>query len=124
YKFLEQRAQSLMQSITLVGQEITSLEFGISTLNPRTASPFVMQNAQFQLLQRQNQMLGYQMDYNATVGRMSNVARQGNLGMQQRAEAVKQYETATGQLVKKNADLEKWTARLKDEKQKLTLQAP
>jgi len=124
YKFLDQRAQSLMQSITLVGQEITSLEFGLSTMNLRTANFLGAQNAQFQLQQRQNQMFGYQLDYNATVGRLSNVAQQGNLAMQQRTDAIKRYETATGQLVKKNADLDKWTARLKDEKQKLTVQAP
>ena len=124
YKFLEQRAESLMQSITLVGREITVLELGISTMNPRTTSPLAGQQAQFQLQQRQNQMFGYQLDYNATVGRMSDVAQQGSLLTQQRAEAIQRYEKETGQLVKKNADLAKWTARLKDEKQKLTVQKP
>ena len=124
YKFLDQRAQSLSQSITLVGQEITSLEFGLSSMNLRTANFLGAQNAQYQLQQRQNQMFGYQMDYNQTVGRLQSVAQQGNLAMQQRADAVKKYETATGQLVKKNADLDKWTARLKDQKQKLTVQTP
>ncbi|MGE5194340.1 MAG: hypothetical protein ACM3U2_17765, partial [Deltaproteobacteria bacterium] len=42
----------------------------------------------------------------------------------QRADAIQRYETATGQLVKKNADLDKWTTRLKDEKKKLTVQKP
>jgi hypothetical protein len=124
YKFLEQRAQSLMQSITLVGREITVLNLGISTMNPRTTDPFTAQNVQFQLQQRQNQMFGYQLDYNATVGRMSDVAQQGNALAQQRSEAIERYEKETGQLVKKNADLAKWTARLKDEKQKLTVQKP
>ncbi len=124
YKFLDQRALSLSQSITFLGQEITSLEFGLNTFNPRNTTPFVMQNAQFQLLQRQNQMFGYQMDYNQNLGRMQYVAQQGNAAMQQRAAAVKQYETATGQIVKKNADYDKWTARLKDERQKLAVQAP
>jgi hypothetical protein len=124
YKYLEQRAQSLNQSMTLLGQEITTLNLGISSMNIRTANAFAAQNAQFQLQQRQNQMFGYQLDYNATVGRMSDVAQQGNLLAQQRAGAIRSYETATGQLVKKNADLDKWTARLKDEKQKLTVQDP
>jgi hypothetical protein len=124
YKFLEQRAQSLMQSITLVGRELTVLQMGIGSMNPRTTDPFTAQNAQFQLQQRQNQMFGYQLDYNATVGRMTDVAQQGSLLTQQRAEAVQRYEKETGQLVKKNADLAKWTARLKDEKQKLTVQKP
>src|SRR5262245_21063736 len=51
YKFLEQRAESLMQSIILVGREITVLELGISTMNPRTTSPLAGQQAQFQLQQ-------------------------------------------------------------------------
>jgi hypothetical protein len=127
YKFLDQRAQSLMQSITLVGREITVLELGLSRADPvRNPFPAGMssQQALFQLQQRQNQMFGYQLDYNATVGRMSDVAQQGSTLTQQRAEAIQRYETATGQLVKKNADLAKWTARLKDEKQKLTVQKP
>jgi hypothetical protein len=124
YKFLEQRAQSLMQSITLIGQEITALNLGISTMNVRNTTPFAAQSAQFQLQQRQNQMFGYQLDYNATAGRMSEVARQGNVLAQERADAIQRYEKATGELVKKNADLDKWTTRLKDEKQKLTVQKP
>jgi hypothetical protein len=123
YKFLDQRLQSLNQSITLLGQEITVLNLGISSINVRT-NPLAAQTAQFQLQQRQNQMFGYQLDYNATAGRMSEVAQQGNLLAQQRTEAIQRYETATGHLVKKNADLDKWTARLNDEKQKLTVQKP
>ena len=96
----------------------------MSMINPRTAGPLVGQNVQFQLQQRQNQMFGYRLDYNATVGRMSDVAQQGNEAAQQRADAIHQYETATGQLVKKTADLNKWTNRLTDQKQKLTVQKP
>ena len=124
YKFLDERIQSLTQSITMLGREITALEVGLGNTNPRTANPFGMQNAQWQLLQRQNQMLGYQLDYNATLGRQQQVAQQGSQAAQGRADAVRRYETATGELVKKNAGLDKWTARLNDEKQKLTVQKP
>jgi hypothetical protein len=125
YKFLDQRAQSLNQSITLVGREITALEFGLNRIDPvRNANPFVSQNALFQLQQRQNQMFGYQLDYNATVARQQQVAQQGAQANQERADIINRYETATGQLVKKNADLDRWTDRLKNEKQKLTVQKP
>lgn len=40
--------------------------------------------------------------------------------MQARMAAIKQYESDTGDLLKKNADLDKWASRLKDQKQKLT----
>jgi hypothetical protein len=124
YRFLDQRAQSLTQSILLVGREITALELTASRQTSRTSGQFVMQNVQMQLMQRQNQMLGYQMEYNDTVGRQQQIAEQANLAMQDRADAIKRYEAATGQLVGKNADLDKWTARLQDEKQKLTVQKP
>jgi hypothetical protein len=146
YKFLDQRAQSLNQSITLVGREITGLQFSLSMADPRTAdrriadpraggtfagglagipgaqNPLVQ--LQLQLQQRQGQMLGYQLDYNDTIARQQQVSRQGAQAMQERADMIQRYETATGQLVKKNADLDKWTDRLKNEKQKLTVQKP
>jgi hypothetical protein len=74
--------------------------------------------------QRQNQMFGYQLEYNATIGRMQAVSQQGNVVAEQRAEAILQYQTATGQLVQKDAGLDKWATRLKNEKQKLTVQKP
>ncbi len=125
YNFLNQRAESLSQSIMLAGQEITALEGNLMMYRSnRSQGPAYNWNAQYQLQQRQNQFFGYQLDYNATVGRMQGVAQQGNLLSAQRAEAVARYETATGQLVKNDAAFDKWTTRLKDEKQKLTVAKP
>jgi hypothetical protein len=124
YKFLDQRAQSLNQSIALVGQELTAMNLTLSTINLRAANPLAMQNAQQQYLQRQNQMLTYQIDYNATIGRMSDVAQSGSVAANQRAAAITRYEKATGDLVKKSAGLDKWSDRLKNEKQKLTVNKP
>lgn len=124
YKFLEQRAASLDQSITLVGRELTALNLTLNTVNLRTMDPYTAANAQQQLAQRQNAMLNYQVDYNATIGRMNDVALQGNQMMEARLAAIKSYETATGDLVKKSVGLDRWTARLKDQKKKLTVQKP
>ncbi len=124
YRFLEQRAQSLTQSMILMGQEITALELALANQHPRAANSIARQNGQMQLMQRQNQMLGYQMEYNDTLGRQQQIAEQANLAMHDRADAVKRYEAETGQLVSKNADLDKWTARLNGEKKKLTVQKP
>jgi hypothetical protein len=52
------------------------------------------------------------------------VAGQGARALQARADAVQQFETATGQLVKKSADLDKCSGRLKNQRQKLTVQKP
>jgi hypothetical protein len=124
YRFLEQRAQSLTQSMILVGREITALELTLGNQHPRAANSIARQNGQMQLMQRQNQMLEYQWDYNATIGRQQQIAEQADLAMQERAGAVDRYEAATGELVRKNADLDKWTARLNGEKKKLTIQKP
>jgi hypothetical protein len=124
YKFLDQRAASLNQSIILAGQEITAMELALSTINPRTANPLAMQNAQQQYVQRQNQLLSYQMDYNTTLGRMSEVAQAGSVATEQRANTIARYEKATGELVKKNAGLDKWSDRLKNEKQKVAVNKP
>ena len=97
------------------------MELALSTLNPRTTNPVAMQNAQQQYVQRQNQLLQYQLEYNTNLGRMSEVAQAGAVATTQRAEAISRYEKSTGELVKKNAGLEKWSDRLKNEKQKLTV---
>lgn len=124
YKFLEQRAASLDQSITQVGRELTAMNLALTGVTAKNTDPLALQNAQYQVLQRQNQMLNYQFDYNATIGRMNDVARQGTLAIEARAEAIASYEAATGDLVKKGVGLDRWSARLKDQKKKLAVQKP
>ncbi|MBS0265966.1 MAG: hypothetical protein JSS02_28805, partial [Planctomycetes bacterium] len=114
YNFLDQRAASLMQSFVIAGQEITALKVQSDLERFPWRRPGLTDFAQ-----RQNQMLGYQLEYNATVGRMHTIAQQGSLVLEQRALAVQQYQKATGQLVQKGAHLDKWATRLKNEKQKL-----
>jgi hypothetical protein len=123
YQYLEQRAQSVMQSITLAGQEMTAVQLGTfqrrSSTNPGPAL-----NADFQWRQGQGQLLGYQLEYNATIGRLNLVVQQANMLVNQRAEAIERYQNATGALVQKDANLDKWATRLKQSKQKLTVQKP
>lgn len=123
YKFLDQRLGSLSQSIVLMSQQITALDAALSNRQQQQNSIY-MQNAQWQLMLSQNQMFSYQLDYNATLGRMSGIAEQGALVARQRADAIKRYETETGQLAKKEADLDKWSDRLKNQKQKLAVHKP
>jgi hypothetical protein len=55
---------------------------------------------------------------------MSEVVRTGAQMAEKRAGAIAEYEKATGDLVKKNASLDNWSTRLKDQKQKLTVNKP
>jgi hypothetical protein len=123
YQYLEQRAQSVMQSITLAGQEMTAVQIG--TFNRRSSTnPGPALNADFQWRQGQGQLLGYQLEYNATIGRMNLVVQQANMLVNQRAEAIERYQNATGALVQKDANLDKWATRLNQNRQKLTVQKP
>ena len=124
FKDLEVRGKSLFQSITSTGQEITAMELTLSTLNPRTTPPMVMQNAQQQYSQRQSQLLNLQFEYNANLGRMSVVAQAGAQATALRDEKIAQYEKSTGELVKKNAALTKWSDRLSNQKQKMAIKKP
>ncbi|MFN0053815.1 MAG: hypothetical protein ACKV0T_16675 [Planctomycetales bacterium] len=123
YSFLQKRAQSLDQSITALGRDLTAMQLQMQApdANTRMLPIQQLQNEQ-RMIQRQNQLLNYQIEYNATIGRMGQVAQQGTAAMRQRAAIVQKYEKATGTLVKKSADLEKWATRLADKKEKLELQ--
>jgi len=120
YQFLNQRAQSIYQSYTLAGTQLTAMNLSMNPAALKNMGPLGASQMQQQYLQVQNQMTSYQLEYNATLGRMSEVADRGSAAMQERMAAVKQYESDTGDLLKKNADLDKWASRLKDQKQKLT----
>lgn len=120
YQFLNQRAQSIYQSYTLAGTQLTAMQLSMTPQALKNMGPLGAGQMQQQYLQVQNQMMSYQLEYNSTLGRMSEVADRGSAAMQQRMAAIKQYESDTGDLLKKNADLDKWASRLKDQKQKLT----
>lgn len=122
YNALDQRSQSLFQSYTLAGTQLTALQLSMSPQNLKNLNTQAVNNLQEQYVACQNQMLGYQVEYNMTLGKMSDVSDRGAQAMQARAQGIKRYEEATGQLVKKAKDLDKWTARMKSEKKKLVTQ--
>ena len=126
YNFLEQRAQSLNQSIMLIGREITPLNLGLSMTDPvrNSESPG---HARMHCSNCSSGRTRCSVTNWTTTRRSpasSRSSQQGAQAMQDRAEIIRRYEKATGDLVKKNGDLEKWTDRLKNEKQKLTVQKP
>jgi tetratricopeptide (TPR) repeat protein len=121
FKFLDERALSLTQSMNFAAQELSAMGQALGTIDLRNTNALGMQAAQEEYLQRQNQYRSYQTDYNTTVGRMSEVVRAGAQAVEQRAGVIAEYEKETGDLVKKTAGLEKWSSRLKNQKQKLAV---
>ncbi|MBI3864475.1 MAG: hypothetical protein HY290_21545 [Planctomycetia bacterium] len=119
YQALQRRANDLEQAYVQAGTRLTAVNANLGLLNPRTTDPQTMANLREQSLQFQNQMLAYQVEYNVNLERISNLAQQAAGVAEQRAGAIARYEKETGDLIKKNADLDKWSARLKDKKQKL-----
>jgi hypothetical protein len=126
YQFQQKRAESLQQSILVTGKEMTLLNVQMSLVGGQQTGSglFQMQfgRMQQQLILRQNQLMNYQLEYNATIGRMTQTAQQGQGVQQERAAMVRKYEKATGDLVKKNAELDRWAARVAEKKKKLDVQ--
>lgn len=123
YHSLETRSETLRQTITSLGRDLTALDLQLNTIASAGATGSAIQQTQQRYLQRQNQLVNSQMEYNVTIGKMSQTAQQGRVAYQQRAAIVQKYEKATGQLVKKNAELDKWSARVADKKKKLDMPA-
>jgi hypothetical protein len=124
YQFLEKKSQSIMQSYTLAGTQLTALNLNIHPATSRNVSPQATFNLQQQIIATENQMLGYQQEYEETQGRMALVAQRGQQILRMRADAITRYQDATGDFIKKKADLGKWVARMKAEKQHLAAQLP
>lgn len=120
YQLLERRAESVQRSYILAGREVTALQLQSQGATGSRTSTVNQQQVQQQLQQRQNQMAAYELEYNATTLRMSQVAQGARGVVAQRANVIRDYELATGQLVKKNAALDKWSSRLSDKKKKLS----
>lgn len=120
YLALQQRGAALEQQYIQAGTRLTAINANLSLLNPRNTDPITLGNLREQALVMQNQMLAYQVEYNLNLERVSNLAQRAAGVADQRATAIGRYEQATGDLLKKNSDLDKWSTRLKDKKQKLT----
>jgi DNA repair exonuclease SbcCD ATPase subunit len=123
YQALESRAEAINQTINQLGRDLTAMQFQANNSTAQGIDPITAQRQEQQFMQRQNQLINAQIEYNATIGRLNRTAQQGRAVMQQRAALVKKYEAATGQLVKKSTELEKWSARINDKKKKLDVQS-
>lgn len=120
YQALEARGQALERQIVQLGQDLTRLEVqGALGAAQQGQGPTAGQ----QYLQKQNQLLNCQLEYNANAAGMQRVARRGQAAMQERAAMIERYQKATGELVKRSSDLQKWSSRAQEVKKKYDLQA-
>jgi hypothetical protein len=116
YSFLEKRAESLSQSMSILTREIMELErVGSRGFRFRP-------NLQAQLQQARQQSGLYEAEFNANLLQIARVSQAARGVQQQRVSIVSRYEAATGQLLKKNFDLQKWAKRVDTQKQKLATQ--
>ena len=119
YRELEARSETLRQTFAQVGRELTTLDLQMNLIGSVGTTGSAAAQTQMRIMQRQQQMVNTQTEYNVTIGRMSDVAQLGRNVNQRRAAIVAKYEKATGQLVKKNAEIDKWSARAAEKKKKL-----
>jgi hypothetical protein len=120
YQALDARGQALERQIVQLGQDLTRLEVQGSL---GAAQQGTGATAAQLYNQKQNQLLNCQLEYNANAVSMQKVGRRGQLAMQERAAIIERYQKATGDLVKKSADLDKWSSRAQEVKKKYDLKA-
>jgi len=118
YKFGQQRADSLTESIRIVGQELTLL----SANEPRVNSP-LRGNWENQYVSRQGQLSQYQGELTNTSQALAELARQGSIKVAIRIQTTQQYEQATGTLLDRSSDLDNWSKRLASKMTKLQVKA-
>ena len=123
---MDKRRESIDQSIFLISQEMTVLKQQYDFLAQQIANQGGNRNNQVgfdlnqtrlqaidqQLAARQIRLLEYQAERNRTVTAMGNVYRQAVDVLAQRQATAAEFERQTGQLQKRDEQLEKWKARL------------
>lgn len=123
YLYLDRRLGSLSQSIALATRELTVLEWQAAQYtNPAQANQ--LGPLQLALQSRRGVLFTYQLDYNATAARMTGTTQAADALLKRRSFAVEQYQAATGELLKKNNQLAKWSMRLGEKKKKLEHHVP
>lgn len=121
YAFLEKRAQSLIQSQLQVQAQLSLLSVAGAGAGNAGQGAITAQSQlqQQQISTLQAQQVAYQLDYERTSLSGLGVSQQAAKVVGERAAAVKQYEKATGQLIKQDAAIGKWEDRMKKDGDKL-----
>jgi hypothetical protein len=118
YQFLDRRAQALDQTILQIGRELTALQLTPDQERMGNRAPYLTQREQ-EVLRRQQQITNYRLEHSQVVSRSMGIAEEAAAVMKQRAQATARFEAATGQIVKKSAELEQWGNRLDSKKKKI-----
>jgi hypothetical protein len=118
YNYLEARALSVLQSMSIVQNELNFAQQQRSSSNTRQ-NPFEG-GLNSQPLQRLNFLMAmYQDELNATTTRGMLVAQQAMAGLQTRNQLVQQAQSTTADLAGEHASLSKWQKRMNQQADKL-----
>ncbi len=117
---LDERRQLVERSIILVGQELTILNQNYQNVlnqdrdpqNPNARTRLRLQGIDQQIATRQLQSLEHQAERDRTITSLRNVQGQANTLLAQRQAAVADYEQQTGEILKRDEQLEKWSKRI------------
>ena len=116
YQFLDRQARSAQLAIDDVLKRITAHEFlGTQQNIPSQAN---RQSGRQLALVLQQELARWQSEYWEIVGKANGVITQANSLGAYRARVVQDFERRTGEIVKKQNEMSKWTARLKQRKKK------
>ncbi|MFQ5733650.1 MAG: hypothetical protein ACE5KM_17065 [Planctomycetaceae bacterium] len=132
-EILEDRRQSISRSYFIAQAEWNRLRNvaraiagATSRTQARTGRPVVRPNPvtrgranQLAVAQLEQQMIGYLNRYTATLRQMSQLRKSGTGLLARHRREIRQYETATGAIVRTNAALARWQKRLKQQEKKL-----
>lgn len=117
---LDERRQLVERSIILLGQELTVLQQNYQNIlnqdrdpqNPNARTRLRLQGIDQQIARCQLQSLEYQAERDRTIASLRNVQGQANTLLAQRQAAVADYEKQTGEILKRDEQLEKWNQRI------------
>ncbi len=117
---LDERRQHVERSIILLGQELTVLQQAYQNAlnqdrdpeNPSARTRLRLQGIDQQIARCHLQSLEYQAERDRTITSLRNVQGQANTLLSQRQAAIADYEKQTGEIMKRDEQLEKWSKRI------------
>lgn len=123
YEFQQKRALSITASQVQAVAEIQLLEQQPTRAGPRPPRPIVgaAPNDAFQLRKSalEAQLVKYQFEFEQAAAMAIAISQKAAVLVNQRSAAVLQYEKASGQLIQRDAALDKWQDRLKKDEDSL-----
>jgi len=126
YSQLEQRARSLLESNAAINSQLNMMQQFPGAGNQgggQSAQAFAAEAQRAQAaMQLQYKQYVNQVDYNLTLGKLSQTAQQGLAVQKLRAQSLQRYQKATGEIARQDEKLNDWESRLTVHQKKLASQ--